>query len=150
MPAKKYLDGSKVGQWLGHSNPSMASGARAVIDGFDWYAAEDARDGRQMREVDDATVVTLPAGPLEARLDVTLEDSGGVAGRVVLWDGPDFAVADAPMMACAFALALQKLYPKETVTTIGIWQARRQRLVEVPHADAVAQTAAASAILASM
>jgi hypothetical protein len=128
----------------------MASGARAIVDGFDWYVAQDANDGRPMKALDQKAVVSLPAGTLDVRLDVTLDDGGDVAGRVVLWDGPDFAPADAPVMACAFALALQQLYPKATVTTIGIWQARRQRLVEVPYASAVASTAAASTILAMM
>jgi hypothetical protein len=149
-PAKLYLGNSKVGEWTGHSNRSMASGAEAVIDGFDWYAVQDVADGRPMKALDASTAVSLPAGSLSARLDVVLDDGSALAGRVVLWDGPDFDPAVAPVMACAFALALQALYPSRAFTTVGIWQARRQRSAEVPHAAALAQTAAASAILASM
>jgi hypothetical protein len=149
-PAQLYLANSKVGQWTGHSNRSMASGAQAVIDGFDWYAENDAADGRLMKALDRETPVSLPAGTVDARLDVVLDDGTDIAGRVVLWDGPDFTEGDAPVMACAFAHALQALYPRASFSTVGVWQARRQRLVEVPFAAAIAQTAAASAILASM
>jgi hypothetical protein len=43
--AKRYLAESKVGQWTAHDNASMASGARAVVEGFDWCVAQDAADG---------------------------------------------------------------------------------------------------------
>lgn len=149
-PARTYLGQSKVGQWTAHENNSMASGARAVIDGFDWYIKQDAADGRQMKALDEKAVVGLQGGSVSARLDVVLRDGAALAGRVVLWDGPDFKPADASVMACAFAHALQILYPADVFTTVGIWQARRQRLVEVSHAAALAQTAAASAIFAAM
>jgi hypothetical protein len=103
-----------------------------------------------MKVLDAQTVISLPAGSVSARLDVVLDDGTDLAGRVVLWDGPDFDPGVAPVMASAFALALQDLYPSRAFTSIGIWQARRQRLVEVPHAAALEKTAAASAILASM
>ncbi|HMJ36765.1 MAG TPA: hypothetical protein VK501_22870 [Baekduia sp.] len=149
-PARIYLGQSKVGQWTAHENNSMASGARAVIDGFDWYIKHDAADGRQMKALDAKAVVSLQGDSVSARLDVVLDDGAALAGRVVLWDGPDFKPAIAPVMACAFAHALQILYPSGVFTTVGIWQARRQRLVEVPHAAALAQTAVASAIFAAM
>jgi hypothetical protein len=148
--AKLYLGNSKVGEWTGHANASMASGARAVIDGFDWYVRQDAADGRPMRRLDARADVTLPAGLVAARVDVLLDDGADLAGRVVLWDGPDFDPAVAPVMACAFAHAMTALYPARSLTTVGIWQARRQRLAEVPHSAALARTAEASAILAAM
>jgi hypothetical protein len=147
---KLYLGQSKVGQWVSHTNASMASGASNVLDGFDWYVNEDAADGRPMRFLDERTVVSLQGNALDARVDVVLDDGADLAGRVILWDGPDFDPAIAPVMACAFAHALQTLYPTRNFTTVGIWQARRQRLAEVPHSAALAQTAAASAILAAM
>lgn len=149
-PAKLYLAESKVGEWTSHENTSMASGARAVIEGFDWYAERNATDGRPMKVLDAEASVSLPAGTVSARLDVVLEDGADLAGRIVLWDGPDFEESVAPVMACAFAHALQALYPSRSFTTVGIWQARRQRLVEVPHASALNHTAEASAILARM
>jgi hypothetical protein len=148
--AKAYLAGSKVGLWAGHNNPSMASNNQNVLDGFDWYAAEDANDGRPMTALDARRVVSLQGIDVYARLDVVIQDGTDLAGRVVLWDAPDFDPAGAPVMACAFAHALQTLYPGRGFTTVGIWQARRQRLVEVPHAVALGQTAAAHAILATM
>jgi hypothetical protein len=149
-PAKTYLANSKVGEWTGHSHPSLASSASNVVAGFDWYAGRDSADGRPMRALDNEALITLPAGPLSVRLDVVLNDGSNVAARVVLWDGPDFAESEAPVIACAFAHALEVLYPGRSFTTVGVWQARRQRLVEVPHASALAATAAASTILASM
>ncbi len=128
----------------------MASGANAVVDGFDWYVAQDAADGRPIRALDAEALVSLPAGPVSARLDVVLDDGADIAGRVVLWDGPDFDPSVAPVMACAFAHALRALYQGRGFTTVGVWQARRQRLAEVPYAAALAQTTAASAILAKM
>jgi hypothetical protein len=150
VPAKLYLAESKVGEWTNHSNTSMASGARAVIEGFDWYAERDAADGRPMHVLDAVASVTLPAGTVSTRLDVVLDDGTSLAGRVVLWDGPDFKDSVAPVIACAFAHALQSLYPSRSFTTVGVWQARRQRLVEVPHASAIAESATANAILASL
>lgn len=148
--ARTYLAQSKVGEWTGHGNRSMASGANAVIDGFNWYIANDAADGRAFRALDQEADISLPTGPVTARLDVVLDDGTDVAGRVVLWDGPDFDDAIAPVMAYPFADALQQLFPATTVTTIGIWQARRQRRAEIPYAAAIAQAAAADAILARL
>lgn len=71
-------------------------------------------------------------------------------GRVVLWDAPDLNQAQAPVIACAFAHALTNLYPSRNFTTVGVWQARRQQLFEVPHAQALSETNAASAVLAGM
>jgi hypothetical protein len=149
--AKFYLADSKVGEWAGHENRSMASGAQAVIDGLDWYTREDASDGRPMKDLDAKRVVSLQGNAVSARLDVVLDDGPDhLAARIVLWDGPNFDPAVAPVMACVFAHALEELYPGRTFTTVGVWQARRQRHVEVPHAAALAATAAASATLASM
>jgi hypothetical protein len=149
-PAKLYLGNSKVGAWTGHSNASMASGAQAVVAGLDWYARMDAADGRPMTALDQRTIIRLPSGTISARIDVVLEDGNDLAGRVVLWDGPDFRVDSAPTIACAFAHAMSAAYVGRHITTIGVWQARRQRAVEVPHADAIAATATASAVLAAM
>lgn len=148
--AKLYLSQSKAGQWVGHTNASMASGARNVLDGFDWYVDQDAADGRPMKSLDQNSAVSLQGNAVNARLDIVLDDGPDLAGRIILWDGPDFDPVMAPVMACAFAHALRALYPARNFTTVGIWQARRQRLVEVPHSAALAQTAAAGAILASM
>lgn len=148
--AKLYLGQSKVGEWVGHTNASMASGAANVIDGFDWYVDQDAADGRPMRSLDQSSVVTLQGNAVNARLDVVLDDGADLAARIILWDGPNFDPGIAPVMASAFAHALQALYPGRNFTTVGIWQARRQRLVEVPHATALAKAVDAGTVLAGM
>jgi hypothetical protein len=148
--AERYLDQSKVGEWVDHPNASMASGARNVVDGLDWYVQRDAADGRPMKSLDESKVISLQAIDVMVRLDVVLNDGSALAGRVILWDGPNFKPVEAPVIACAFAHALTALYPERNFTTIGIWQARRQHHVEVPHSDALVQTAAAGAILAAM
>lgn len=148
--ARKYLANSTVGTWTNHANPSMASGARAVVDGLDWYAACDAADGRPVHKLEPEAAVTLPAGDVNARLDVVLVDGPDLAGRVVLWDGPRFDPSQAAVMTAVFAHALVSLYPGRSFTTVGLWQARRQQLVEVPHAAALAAIGAANAVLATM
>ena len=149
--AKSYLAASKVGEWTGHAHPSLASSATAVVNGFDWYAGRDAADGRATSTLDPAVLVNLPGGQIKVRLDVVLADGEDLAARAVLSELlPTLNEATAPVMACAFAHALEALYPGRTFTTVGVWQARRQQFVEVSFHAAIAQTAAASAILASM
>jgi hypothetical protein len=148
--AKSYLAASKVGEWTNHSHNSLASSATAVVNGFDWYASQDAADGRATETLDAEALVTLPAGQVAVRIDVVLVDGDDLAARAVLWDAPTVNEAQAPVMACAFAHALKELYPDRSFTTVGVWQGRRQQLVEVSFDNAIAQTAAASAILASM
>jgi hypothetical protein len=151
ISAKTYLAQSVVGEWTSHPRQSMATNAQRVVDGLDWYIAEDQRDGRPMQAIDETTVVNLPVGgPLQVRLDVVLADGAGVAGRAVFWDGAEFDQTQASVMACAFALGLQQLHPKSTVTTIGIWQARRQYFVEVPYAQAISRSTDAGNVLAGM
>jgi hypothetical protein len=148
--ARDYIAGSIIGSWVNHSNASMASGAKAVVNGVDWYCAMDAVDGRPAKALDREHLVQLPAGDISARVDVVLDDGADLAGRIILWDGPDFDPARAPVMACVFALALSAMYPGRNFTTIGIWQARRQRHIEVPSGVAMAELAAASVVLAAM
>ena len=47
--ARDYLRASKLDAWARHRNPSMASGARNVIDGIEAYFAADRADGRPRR-----------------------------------------------------------------------------------------------------
>src|SRR4051794_9770217 len=54
--ARAYLAQSRVGQWANHANPSMSSNNQNVLDGFDWYIAEDAGDGRPMKAIDQVAV----------------------------------------------------------------------------------------------
>jgi hypothetical protein len=148
--ARSYLAKSKVGEWTGHYFKPLASNATAVVNGFEWYAAQDAADGRATSVLDRKALVVLPDGQVEVRVDVVLADGDALAARAVLWDAPTITEDAGPVMACAFAHALKTLYPESDFTTVGVWQARRQQLVEVPFDTAIAQTAAASAILASM
>lgn len=148
--AKQYLAQSKVGDWANHPRASMATSNQRVLDGFDWYVQEDAADGRPMKELDRSAVVRLQGVDVEARIDVVLDDGNDIAARVVFWDGPEFDATLAPTIACAFAHALQALYPGRNYTTVGIWQARRQYREEVPHATAMARTGDAHNFLAAM
>jgi hypothetical protein len=148
--ARNYLAQSKVGQWANHINASMASNNRAILDGFDWYIDQDKADGRTMHALAASAVVTFPAGQVNANIDVVLEDGADLAARIVLWDAPDVDVATAPVIACAFARAMIALYPTRSVTSVGVWQARRQQAVEVAHPVALANTATASQVLATM
>lgn len=138
--ACRYIRSSVLGRWTGHTNPSMASNARNTIAGLDNYVAGDAADGRALLGLDEETVVVLAGGPVRVRFDVVLDDDGDrVAGRIVLWDGPDFTDDEAATIASVYAIALPRLHPDRVVTTIGIWQARRDHIVELPMRAAMAK-----------
>jgi hypothetical protein len=148
--ARRYLRSSKVGQWAGHTNTSMATSNGNVLSGFEAYIATDAKDGRSVAELARSTVLTWPAGPLKVRLDVILADGDGLAGRAVFWDGPDLAEVQAPLIAAPYAAALVQLHPKASFTGVGVWQARRQTYVEVPIASALNQVRAAQRLQLSL
>ena len=71
--ARGYLRQSKVGQWSGSPNASMASSNQNVLDGFDWYIAEDAADGRTMTALDADAVVQLRGIAIKSPIDVVLD-----------------------------------------------------------------------------
>jgi len=147
--ATSYLAGS-LGGWLDHPNKSMAGNARNTLDGLANYISADREDGRATRTLDTNTAVTLAAGDVKVRFDLVLNDGSGVAGRVVLWDGPDFSDKDAPVIAAIYAQALTALHPATTATTIGIWQARRGHVMEIPVAAALQRLPTANAVLARL
>ncbi|MGA9762391.1 MAG: hypothetical protein WBQ14_08215 [Gaiellaceae bacterium] len=128
----------------------MATNNRRVLDGFDWYVRQDALDGRPMNALDQSTVVSLQGIDVEAHIDVVLKDGDDLAARIIFWDAPKFDATVASTMACAYAHALQSVYPGRNFTQIGVWQARLRYLLEVPYAEAIARTGAAAAVLASM
>lgn len=145
-----YVSGSKLGEWASHTNPSMASGAQNTINGVVEYTKAAAADGRKMVDLDPKTVVNLKSGPVEVSIDVVLADGNDIAGRIVMWDGPDFASEDAPLIAAVYSQGLQQLYPKRNITSIGVWQGRRQTRAEVAFRDAQAQLKKASRILGDL
>jgi hypothetical protein len=145
-----YVSESKLGEWANHTNPSMASGARNTINGVVEYTKAATADGRKMVDLNRKTVVKLKSGPVKVSIDVVLADGDDIAGRVVMWDGPDFESEDAPLIAAVYAQGLQQLYPKRTITSIGVWQGRRQSRAEVTFRDAQAQLKKASRILGDL
>lgn len=70
------------------------------------------------------------------RIDVLLYDED-LAARAILWDGPDLNAAQAPLVAAPYAAALSQLHTAADLTTIGVWQARRQSYFEVPVSTAL-------------
>lgn len=140
--ARSYLLSSKVGSWANHRNPSMATSNGNVLAGFDAYISADVADGRPVAGLAQSTVLPWPAGPLKVRLDVILTDGDALAARTVLWDGPDLNEAQAALIAAPYAVALAQVYPEASLTTIGIWQARRQTRVEVQIASALGEVRA--------
>lgn len=141
--ARRYLRSSKVGKWASHTNPSMATANSNVVSGFGAYIAADRADGRPVAEVAKRIVLDWPAGPLSVRLDVVLIDGDGLAARAILWDGPDFTEEQAPLIAAPYAAALAQIHPEVDLTTVGIWQGRRQTYVEVPIESAEREVPAA-------
>lgn len=145
-----YASGSKLAEWANHTNPSMASNAQNTLNGIVEYTKAAAADQRSVIDLDQRTVVNLASGPVEVSIDVVLDDAGDVAGRVVMWDGPDFHPDDAPLIAAVYSQALQQLYRERTVTSIGLWQGRRQTRIDVPFRDAQAQLTRADRIRADL
>jgi hypothetical protein len=141
--ARGYLGSSKVGIWANHTNSSMATSNSNVLSGFDAYVVADRADGRTATELAPTTALVWPAGPLMVRIDVILSDGDGLAARAVLWDGPDLTEAQAPLIAAPYAAALQQLHPEASLTTIGVWQARRQSRFEVSFESAITQVGTA-------
>jgi len=148
--ARAYLRSSKVAQWASHTNASMATSNSNVISGFDAYVAADRRDGRGVRELSRKAVLPWPAGPLAVRIDVVLGDGNGIAARALFWDGPDLTESQAPLIAAPYASALEQLYPEALLTSIGVWQARRQTRFEVPVESALGEVRAAQRLQFSL
>jgi hypothetical protein len=121
----------------------MATSNSNVLSGFDAYVVADRADGRTATELAPTTALVWPAGPLMVRIDVILSDGDGLAARAVLWDGPDLTEAQAPLIAAPYAAALQQLHPEASLTTIGVWQARRQSRFEVSFESAITQVGTA-------
>jgi hypothetical protein len=148
--ARVYLRSSKVGKWANHKNPSMATSNSNVLSGFDAYVNADIADGRPASELAQNTVLAWPAGPLKVRLDVVLTDGKAIAARALFWDGPDLEEAQAPLIAAPYAVALGQVHPEATLTTIGVWQARRQTRIEVPIASALREVRTAQRLQFSL
>jgi hypothetical protein len=148
--ARHYLRSSKVGKWANHTNPSMATSNSNVLSGFDAYVTADIADGRPVSELAQSTVLAWPAGPLKVRLDVILTDGDALAARTLFWDGPDLTETQAPLIAAPYAAALAQLRPEASLTTIGVWQARRQTHVEVPIGSALRAIRAAQRLQFSL
>jgi hypothetical protein len=143
ITARGYLQSSKVGKWANHANPSMATSNGNVLAGFDAYVVADAADGRSAKGLARSTVLDWPAGPLMVRLDVVLSDGNGLAARALFWDGPDLTESQAPLIAAPYAAALEQLHPEALLTSVGVWQARRQSRFEVPVERAMQELRAA-------
>lgn len=148
--ARRYLRGSKVGQWANHTNPSMATSNSNVLSGFDAYIAADTADGRSARAWGLSTVLTWPAGPLRVRLDVVLADGDKLVARALLWDGPDLHEAQAPLIAAPYAAALAQLHPEASLASTEVWQARRQTYIEVSIQEALREVRAAQRLQFSL
>lgn len=150
VASRKYVRASKLASWAQHTNASMATGARNVIDGLDAYYVADRVDGRTMESLGRTAVVQLPSGPVKVLVDVVLEDGSALAARAVFWDGPDFQPAQAPLLAAVYSAAMSQLYPERKISSIGIWQGRRQTRAEISFRAAQAQLANANRIRSAL
>jgi len=128
----------------------MATSNSNVLSGFDAYVVSDVADGRPAKGLAQTTVLAWPAGPLMVRLDVILGDGNGLAARVLFWDGPDLVEGQAPLIAAPYAAALEQLHPEAMLTSIGVWQARRQTHVEVPIGSALGEVRAAQRLQSTL
>jgi len=148
--AIEYVRQSKLTPWSGSRHRSLASSASNVIDGISAYFTADQADGRPVIGLGREVVVPLRSGPVKARLDAILEGSNGLVGRVVLWDGPDFTVVQAPLIASAYSEAMRQLFPEKKIESICVWQGRRQTREEIAFRTAQAQLRRADEIAATL
>lgn len=148
--ALEYVGESKLAAWAGSRHRSLASSASNVIDGVSAYITADQGDGRTVLELGRETVIALPSGPVKARIDVVLEDSGGLVGRVVFWDGPGFQATQVPLLAAPFSEAMRRMYPQRTISSIAVWQGRRQIQEETSFNAAQRRLPRANQIAASL
>jgi hypothetical protein len=128
----------------------MATSNSNVLSGFDAYVTADAADGRPAKGLARRAVLAWPAGPLMVRLDVVLGDGNGLAARALFWDGPNLTESQAPLIAAPYAAALEQLHPEASLTSIGVWQARRQTHIEVPIKSAMREVRAAQRLQFSL
>jgi hypothetical protein len=79
-------------------------------------------------------------------IDVVLEDGNGITDRVVMWDDPDFESDDASLIAAVYSQGLRQCYPSRDITSIEVWQGRRQTRETVSFQEAQAELGRADAI----
>ncbi|HEV2945202.1 MAG TPA: hypothetical protein VGX26_08820 [Solirubrobacteraceae bacterium] len=136
--ARTYL-GDKLEDWLGHTNPSMRGNATNTLRALDTYISAHALDGRAFVGHGANVVLSLPSGSVKTRVDVVMTRERELSGRAVFWDGDPITLNEAPVIAYPYAVALQRLYPDETITDICVWQVRRGNLFVVPVMEALAE-----------
>ena len=147
--AHGYLTGV-LSRELGHTHPSTRSNAANTVAGLGHYIAADAADGRVFVIFPSFVLVKMPSGTVKTKIDVVTQGKTGLAARAVFWDGPDISADEAEVIAYPYAVALQTLYPNQTLACVCVWQTRRNSMYEVPLATALARAGAADAVLARL
>lgn len=148
--AREYLRQVLAGE-LVHRHPSMRTNAENTVQGLENYIAADAGDGREFTGFCPSTTVTMPSGTVRTQVDALVNSaSGELSGRAVFWDGGEISADDATVIAYPYAVALQSLYPEETISDVCVWQARRNNMHLVPLGEALGQAARADAALARL
>lgn len=136
---------------LVHTHPSMRTNAQNTVQGLEHYIEADAVDGRTFSGFCPSVPVTMTSGTVRTQVDaLVVSATGEIAGRAVYWDGGNISEAQAPIIAYPYAVALQTLYPENTVSDVCVWQARRNNIHLVPVEEALAERARVDAALARL
>lgn len=148
--AREYLRQVLAGE-LVHRHPSMRTNTENTVQGLEHYISADTGDGREFTGFCPSTGVVMPSGTVRTQVDAVVNSAtGAISGRAVFWDGGEISADEATVIAYPYAVALQSLYPEETVSDICVWQARRNNLHLVPIGEALSQAARADAVLSRL
>jgi hypothetical protein len=148
-PARAYLN-EKFQTWLSHTSKSMRGNATNTIKALGTYIDADVVDGCVFVGPGVKVVLRLPSGTIATKVDVVTTRQGALSGRAVFWDGQPITLDEAQVIAYPYAVALQRMYPNETVADICVWQVRRDNLYVVGASEALARAGDADTVLARL
>jgi hypothetical protein len=117
----------------------MRGNANNTIKALDTYIDADVLDRRAFVGPGENVLLRLPSGTITTKVDVVTTQQQELSGRAVFWDGQPITLDEAQVIAYPYAVALQRMYPNETVADICIWQVRRGNLHVVTASEALAR-----------
>lgn len=133
--ARRALESGLGGYFARPGGPStQAANTRAS---FERYNALAGRDPRRMALLDLTTDVDLGSHQVGVRVDVTLFESLGYTGRILLWDTEELTRDLAEIFAAPCVRAIDQILGDGTCQTIEVWQLRQPEEHIILRSDAL-------------